>query len=148
MPRDIDVDVRCEGDLPSEGDYVRIQTAVDEDDVRGFADLTADENPLHLDASHAATSVFGRRVVHGVLSLGFVSAALSRLPGDVVLVSQDVEYVSPVYVDDVVRVECEVVSEADGGRYDVDTDVHRVGRDAESDVTLAVTGEAVVYVES
>ena len=38
-------------------------------DIEGFAHLTGDENPIHLDDAFAARQLFGGRVAHGLLTL-------------------------------------------------------------------------------
>ena len=38
-------------------------------DIEGFAHLTGDENPLHLDDAFASRQLFGGRVAHGLLTL-------------------------------------------------------------------------------
>ena len=38
------------------------------DDVERFAQISGDLNPIHLDAEFAATTPFGRRVSHGLLT--------------------------------------------------------------------------------
>jgi len=63
------------------GDEVRFSKPIDDEDVRAFADVTGDTNRLHLDGAFAAETRFGRRIVHGSLSTGVISAALARLPG-------------------------------------------------------------------
>ena len=52
---------------------------VTEADVRAFADLTGDKNPIHLDRAYAATTVFKRPVAHGVLGLALAAGLLSQL---------------------------------------------------------------------
>ena len=36
-------------------------------EVKEFADLSNDKNPVHLDEEFAKSSIFGQRVVHGML---------------------------------------------------------------------------------
>lgn len=39
-----------------------------QEQVEKFAELTGDNNPLHLDAEYAATTPFKRPIIHGMLS--------------------------------------------------------------------------------
>ncbi|WP_380681656.1 MaoC/PaaZ C-terminal domain-containing protein [Salinigranum sp. GCM10025319] len=80
-------------------------------------------------------------MAHGVLTLGVVSAALARLPGLVVYLSQSVRFVAPVEVGDRVTAVCEVVEALGRGRYRLRT----VVRDSEETV---VDGESVVWIDS
>lgn len=51
-------------------------------DVEAFANLTGDQNPIHLDPEAAARSQFGGCIVHGVLVTGLLSRLLGmQLPG-------------------------------------------------------------------
>ena len=52
---------------------------VREGDVRAFADVSGDRNPLHLDAAYARGTVFGRPVAHGVLGLAVATGLLNRM---------------------------------------------------------------------
>jgi 3-hydroxybutyryl-CoA dehydratase len=55
---------------------------VTEADVVLYAGITGDFNPAHVDQAAAERSRFGGRIAHGMLSAGFISAALAmRLPG-------------------------------------------------------------------
>ena len=45
---------------------------VDQQRVNAYANASGDHNPIHLDAEYAATTRFGQRVAHGMLSLAFV----------------------------------------------------------------------------
>ena len=54
------------------GDTHSLTKTYTPEDVKGFADITLDHNPLHLDAQYAQTTRFGKPIVHGLLSLGSV----------------------------------------------------------------------------
>jgi len=54
-----------------------------DESVKDFATISKDENPIHLDDAAAAASVFGKRVVHGMLVASLFSALLGvELPGE------------------------------------------------------------------
>jgi acyl dehydratase len=92
----------------------RIQTITDEM-VRTFAELTGDTNPVHLDEEYAATTPFGRRIAHGMIAAGLISATLANdLPGPgTVYLGQDLKFRGPVFLDDTVTVTVEVVKVRD-----------------------------------
>lgn len=133
-------DLDAEGTL-SVGDRVSFAKTVSEDDVRAFARATGDTNRLHLDAEYAAQTRFGGPIVHGGLLVGVIGAALARLPGVVVYLSQEATFARPVGVGDRIRVTCTVTDRTDDGRYRLRTTVGGAyGNDY-------VTGEAAVLVE-
>ncbi len=80
--------------------------------VRAFAELTGDFNPLHFDASFAAHTRFGRLVVQGGLTTGLLHALVAMdLPGPgTVFLSQNWKFTSPVYIGDTITAVAEVVS--------------------------------------
>ena len=45
---------------------------VTQEDVNDYARLSGDDNPIHLDAEFAASTPFGTRIVHGLLTLSLV----------------------------------------------------------------------------
>ncbi len=49
------------------GERASLSRAFTEEDVIQFANISTDTNPIHLDESFAADSVFGQRIVHGML---------------------------------------------------------------------------------
>lgn len=72
--------------------------------VRAFAELSGDYNPIHLDDEFAATTRFGRRIAHGMISGALISAVLGYELKDrkVVYLSQTMKFIAPVYIDDTV----------------------------------------------
>lgn len=77
-----------------------------------FAELSGDYNPLHFDEAFAKGTKFGRLVVQGGLTTGLLHALVATdLPGPgTVFLSQDWKFTAPVYIDDTITAEAEVVS--------------------------------------
>lgn len=85
------------------------QTITDAD-IKAYARISGDHNPVHVDSEYAAESRFGRRIAHGLMSAGFFSAIFgTRIPGPgCVYVSQSLHFLRPVYIGDTVKAEVEV----------------------------------------
>ena len=96
----------------SVGDSATRTQLITDEMVRTFAELTGDTNPVHLDEEFAATTRFGRRIAHGMIAAGLISATLANdLPGPgTVYLGQDLKFRGPVFLDDTVTVTVEVVS--------------------------------------
>jgi 3-hydroxybutyryl-CoA dehydratase len=79
-------------------------------DIDAFAQVTGDRNPVHLDEAAAARTRFGGRIAHGMLSAGFISAALgNQLPGPgVVYMSQSLRFKLPVRPGDAITTRVEI----------------------------------------
>jgi 3-hydroxybutyryl-CoA dehydratase len=89
----------------------RTQTISDEM-IRAFAELTGDTNPVHLDDAYAAGTRFGRRIAHGMIAAGLISATLANdLPGPgTVYLSQSLKFKAPVHPGDTIIATVEVKS--------------------------------------
>jgi len=109
-------------------------------DVKSFAAASGDTNPLHLDDEFGQRTRFSGRIAHGTLVGGLISAALARLPGLVIYLSQDLEFHNPVRIDDRVSAECEIVEDLGDNQYRLRTRVLN-GED------IAIDGEAVILVD-
>ncbi len=92
------------------GDSYSDTRIISAEDVRMFAEVTGDDNPIHLDEDHARQSRFGKRVVHGVLLLGLISKVLGRdFPGHgSVAVALSCRFLRPVPVGAEVTVEIKI----------------------------------------
>ena len=75
-----------------------------------FAEITGDNNPIHVNSEFAATSQFGQRIAHGALSASFISAVLGNdLPGPgAVFVELNLRFRKPAFIGDVVTAVAEV----------------------------------------
>jgi len=77
---------------------------VTEADIVLFAGISTDTNAVHLNEEFAKTTMFGGRIAHGMLSVGFISAVLgTRLPGPgSVYMGQTLKFKAPVRPGDTV----------------------------------------------
>ena len=82
------------------GDEASITRVFQKYDVQTFADLTGDNNPIHLDEAYAATTPFKHCIVHGKLVEGLVSAVLgTELPGpSSIFRTTTAKFHAPVYL--------------------------------------------------
>ena len=80
--------------------------------VQTFAELTGDYNPLHFDEEFASRTRFGKLVVQGGLTTGLLHALVAMdLPGPgTVFLSQNWKFTAPVYIDDTITAEAEILS--------------------------------------
>ena len=70
-------------------------------DVVAFANATGDKNPVHLDETYAATTMFKRPIMHGMLSASLFSKVFGTLfPGEgTIYLKQTLNFLKPMYVD-------------------------------------------------
>ncbi len=81
-----------------------VSRTVSEADILMFAGVSGDTNPVHLDQEFAASTMFGGRIAHGMLSAGLISAVFgTRLPGPgSIYLSQTLKFKAPVKIGDTV----------------------------------------------
>lgn len=113
-------------------------------DIRQFAEISTDHNPVHLDDDYAQDTIFGGRIAHGMLTASLISAVIGeQLPGHgSVYLGQSLKFLAPVFPGDAVTAEVSVAS-IDHGRRRVTLDcICRVGDKA------VLKGEALVLAPS
>ena len=117
---------------------------VTDDDIRRFAALSGDDNPVHLDEAFAATTRFKGRIAHGMLAASFISTVVgTRLPGyGCIYISQNLRFRAPVRIGDTVETTATVA--------EVDREKKRVRMETVCKVgdTVVVEGEATLMVPS
>lgn len=69
------------------------------DEVKAFAELSLDRNPIHLDKAYAEQTIFGSRIVHGFFVGSLISAVFGTvLPGEgAIYLHQEMNFRKPVY---------------------------------------------------
>ena len=92
------------------GDGFSFERFISSEDVKKFAEIVGDLNPVHLDAEFAEKTSFKKRIVHGAFLAGLISKVLGMdFPGEgTIYISQNSVFKRPVYVDTSVTVEVRV----------------------------------------
>lgn len=95
-------------EIGMEASVLRIVTQAD---IAGFADVTGDKNPVHLDAAYAAKTMFKGCIAHGMLTASYISAVFGmEMPGPgVIYISQTLNFRAPVRPGDTVLTKVKVV---------------------------------------
>jgi len=131
---------RLSGMAIAVGDSAERTFPVTDEVLDHFGAATGDMNPMHFDDAFAATTMFGGRIAHGMLTAGFISTMIGmELPGPgAIYLGQTLQFRAPVRPGDEVRVRVEVT--------EYDPDRRRATMDTRAWVgdRLVVSGEARV----
>jgi acyl dehydratase len=106
-------------DLPvAIGDQAQFAKTVGESDIYGFAGITGDFAPPHMNEEFMRGSQYGERVAHGALLVGFMSTASAQLANRVIETTPGItpmsvgydriRFTGPVKIGDTVTVTYEV----------------------------------------
>lgn len=104
------------------GDRIEVPYQVTDEDVRKFAELSGDWNPVHFDEEYAAGTIFKKRIAHGMISLAKFSGIFGMdLPGlGTLWETQEVRFAGPVFLNQWYKAVAEVCA-VDRRRIAVDT---------------------------
>lgn len=94
------------------GDHSRFTKTVSESDVYLFAGLTGDLSPNHVNQVYMEKSVWGRRMAHGALLVGFISTVSTQAIAHcrdanetpVAVGFDKIRFLAPVFLGDTVTV--------------------------------------------
>jgi len=93
------------------GDKARLSKSFTEEEVFRFAEISADKNPLHLDKDFGRASIFGQRIVHGMLVASLFSGLIGmELPGaGSIYLGQSLTFKAPVAIGEEVTASVEII---------------------------------------
>ncbi|WP_338760208.1 MaoC family dehydratase [Bernardetia sp. ABR2-2B] len=85
----------------NEKDEYRLTFSYSQEQVNKFAEVTGDNNPLHLNEEYAATTMFKRPIMHGFLGASVFSKIFGTLfPGEgTIYMNQTMNFMRPMFVD-------------------------------------------------
>jgi 3-hydroxybutyryl-CoA dehydratase len=109
--------------------------------VRQFAELTGDSNPIHLDKAYAETFGFKSTIVHGFLVGSVISRILgTEFPGEgTIYLAQTMSFKAPVFPDEKLVAELEVLDVTPSGKHMIKTVIS-----SKDTGEIKLTGEALV----
>lgn len=93
------------------GDEAIITRQITEEDVVLFAQLSGDNNPIHLDENYASSTRFKHRIAHGHFVASLFSTLLgTQLPGvGTIYLNQQIRYLAPVYLNDFITAKATII---------------------------------------
>ena len=85
----------------NEQDEYHLTFSYSQEQVNRFAEVTGDNNPLHLDEKYATTTMFKRPIMHGFLGASVFSKIFGTLfPGEgTIYMNQTMSFMRPMFVD-------------------------------------------------
>ena len=88
-----------------------ISKTITETDIILYSGISLDCNPVHLNKEYAEASRFKKRIAHGMLTAGLISAVLgTKLPGEgTIYLEQNLKFKQPVYLGDTITATCEII---------------------------------------
>ena len=86
------------------GDSGSFTKTISDSDVYGFAGISGDFNPAHVNAVEASKGIFGERIAHGFLVGSLISTVVGTvLPGPgTIYMGQNLKFLKPVRFGDTV----------------------------------------------
>lgn len=92
---------KLHGKTVSVGDTFTMVRSFSDHDVRAFAEVSQDFNPIHVNEEAAKKSIFKQRVVHGALVSSVFSMIYgTKFPGEGTIYSKEkMSYKKPVFLD-------------------------------------------------
>ena len=127
------------------GEEATLTRIIRDDDIRTFARITGDDNPVHVNDDYGKGTMFKGRIAHGMLVAGLISAVLgTKLPGPgAIYMNQQVRFLAPVRPGDQVTARARVTEwDATKGRVTLATDV------SNQDGVAVISGEARLVMSS
>ena len=124
--------------MTAKADTLVLEKVFTQADFDAFAELSGDDNPIHVDEVFSSKTRFGRTVSHGMLLGTILRGMLDRLVPGARQVEQKLMFPSPTYAGDAMRFA--VVRKSDDGRHVVaDVSCERI-----EDGVITCAGEATL----
>ena len=121
-------------------DQASFTKMISEEDILSFAQVSGDRNPVHLDETYAQTTMFKKRIAHGMLVASLISATIGQqLPGHgTIYLTQTLRFRAPVFINDSITATVKVIDFPKPNRVVLNTTC------TNQDGKVVIEGEALV----
>lgn len=92
-----------------------------QEDFDRFADLSGDQNPIHVDPEYSVNTRFGATVSHGMLLFTVLRGAMQRRFPEHQLMEQKLMFPAPAYADETLTLLMEGTQNSDASRIELKT---------------------------
>ncbi|MFC1920702.1 MaoC family dehydratase [Chloroflexota bacterium] len=90
------------------GNKTSYAKTITETDILDIARISGDFASIHIDKEFASKTLFNDCIAHGVFSQALLSAAMAKLPGIVITITQYVRFLKPIRAGDTITAVVEV----------------------------------------
>ena len=93
------------------GDSKELKMLISAEKVENFSRITGDLNPIHLDRIFASRTIYGEKIAHGNLVIGFMTGMIAtQIPGPgSILLSQDIRFLNAIKIGEEVKLQLQIV---------------------------------------
>ena len=114
------------------------------EDIKKFAEVSGDFNPVHLDEEFAKKTIFKGRVAHGFLTASFISTIIAtELPGPgSIYLKQSLKFIAPVYINEKILVKVRIIE------INIEKSKVKLITECFKNKTLVLTGEAEILIQA
>ena len=114
------------------------------EDIKKFAEVSGDFNPVHLDEEFAKKTIFKGRIAHGFLTASFISTIIAtELPGPgSIYLKQSLKFLAPVYINEKILVKVRIIE------INIEKSKVKLITECFKNKTLVLTGEAEILVQA
>ena len=121
-----------------------IEKTVTIEDIKRFAEVSGDFNPVHLDEEFAKKTIFKGRIAHGFLTASFISTIIAtELPGPgSIYLKQSLKFLAPVYINEKILVKVRIIE------IYIEKSKVKLITECFKNKTLVLTGEAEILIQA
>jgi 3-hydroxybutyryl-CoA dehydratase len=121
-----------------------IEKTVTIEDIKRFAEVSGDFNPVHLDEEFAKKTIFKGRIAHGFLIASFISTIIAtELPGPgSIYLKQSLKFLAPVYINEKILVKVRIIE------IYIEKSKVKLITECFKNKTLVLTGEAEILIQA
>jgi len=114
------------------------------EDIKRFAEVSGDFNPVHLDEEFAKKTIFKGRIAHGFLTASFISTIIAtKLPGPgSIYLKQSLKFLAPVYINEKILVKVRIIE------INIEKSKVKLITECFKNKTLVLTGEAEILIQA